>query len=164
MRWPASCWKARLHTSFGLRCSPLLGKTETCLLSCAPKYDQNMILELSQSRPWKGLFLGYVILGKNSHNKDCSWAMSFLAAGKNCHNKDQIPKRINEEHRKQSLMFKLAQVIECLLKIRAFTVKKLTANPEKSEDPTLKRGQVSWGKHDGVNSAWKEAKRRAGVI
>ena len=123
-----------------------------------------MILELSHSRPWKGLFLGYVILGKNSHNKDCSWAMSFLAAGKNCHNKDQIPKRINEEHRKQSLMFKLAQVIECLLKIRAFTVKKLTANPEKSEDPTLKRGQVSWGKHDGVNSAWKEAKRRAGVI
>jgi hypothetical protein len=55
-------------------------------------------------------------------------------------------------------------VIECLLKTRAFIVKKLTANPEKSEDPTLKRGQVTWNKYDGATGAWQEAKRRAGVV
>ena len=62
------------------------------------------------------------------------------------------------------LFFKSAQVIECLLKTRAFIVKKVTANPEKSEDPTLKRGQVTWNKYDGPSGAWQEAKRRAGVV
>ena len=52
------------------------------------------------------------------------------------------------------------EAIECLLKNRAFVVKK-TSRLHHAPD-TLKTGQVTWSKFGGIEAAWQEAKRRAG--
>lgn len=44
------------------------------------------------------------------------------------------------------------EVVECLLKNRAFVIKK----------PVEKRGQLTWSKYGGCAMAWDEAVRRSG--
>ena len=53
-----------------------------------------------------------------------------------------------------------AKVVECLLKNKAFVIKKVAPN---HPDPSgLKKGQVTWSKFGGVDGAWIEAVQRSG--
>lgn len=54
----------------------------------------------------------------------------------------------------------LAQVVECLLKQKAFVVKKVSDTNENTEN--FKKGQVSWNKFGGVEQAWMVTKERSG--
>ncbi|CAK9059113.1 30S ribosomal protein S6 [Durusdinium trenchii] len=52
------------------------------------------------------------------------------------------------------------EVVECLLKTRAFVIKRANSNiAQPSKKPT---GQVTWSKFGGPEKAWLETKLRAG--
>lgn len=51
-------------------------------------------------------------------------------------------------------------VVECLLKQKAFVLKKCAENTSNTEN--FKKGQVSWNKFGGVEPAWTIAKERSG--
>ena len=51
---------------------------------------------------------------------------------------------------------KKAEAVECLLKTRAFVVKRTSGQPE------TRKGQVTWSKYASPCLAWREAKHRSG--
>ena len=52
------------------------------------------------------------------------------------------------------------EVVECLLKTRAFVIKR--ANPNIAQPSKKPTGQVTWSKFGGPEKAWLETKLRAG--
>lgn len=57
-----------------------------------------------------------------------------------------------------------AKAIEVLLRTRAFVVKRVgevTGDEPPSDAQYFGKGQVSWGKHNGPEKAWRLAKLKA---
>ena len=72
-----------------------------------------------------------------------------------------VPCKVTYEWKSQRFQRSLwsYKVIECLLKQKAFIVKKVSAShPAESQ----KLGQVTWSKFGGASMAWQEAVRRSG--
>ena len=53
-----------------------------------------------------------------------------------------------------------SEAIECLLKQRAFVVKKIGMH-DGSDEAMKGKGQYSWSKYQGPHEAWKAAKQAA---
>ena len=55
----------------------------------------------------------------------------------------------------------IIQVIEVLLRSKAFVVKKIGSGLQPSEESGFTRGQITWSRFSSVGVAWETAKLKA---